>query len=346
MTTQRPRLLVIEDDAAVRTVFAELLPGAGYDLDLAETAEQGFARLSEQSYDLVLSDIVLPGSSGLELLRRVRAGYPDLDVILMTAFASMQSVLEAVSAGVYDYLVKPFDNLDEVLLTIRRAIDKRRLVLENQRLIEHLREANASIAALNQDLEARVERRTEELAAANAQLAELSVTDDVTGLYNQRFLIERLADEFARADRYGQPLSVVMLDLDHFKQVNDTRDHLFGSRVLARVAAVVRQEVRSVDPVVRYGGDEFVIILPHSRLEQAVSAAERVRAAIAAANLGDSGEVYRITASFGVAALGACEATDPLALLRAADKALYLAKALGRDRVAVMSGDRPIAVGA
>ena len=182
-------------------------------------------------------------------------------------------------------------------------------------------------------------------SSSRRQTAEqLSLTDDVTGLFNQRFLHQRLEEEHRRSLRYNQPLSVLMLDLDNFKRVNDTHDHLYGSRVLARVGRILRETLRNTDLVIRYGGDEYAIILPHTSQGQAVLAAERLRVNVERGEVGDEGDPYRVTVSIGVAAIGECEAAQPQDLLRAADKALYLAKATGRNRVAMMRGLTPVAV--
>jgi diguanylate cyclase (GGDEF)-like protein len=333
---------VIEDDHIVRSVFESLLPGEGYQTDVVANAEEGIRLLATRSYDLVMTDIVLPGMDGIELCRWVKEMHPDLEVIVMTAYMNMQSVLAALKAGVYDYMVKPFEDLDEVLHKVERAVEKRRMVLENRRLVEYLKEANAKIEGMNRELEAKVAQRTAELEQANQRLEQLTLTDDVTELYNQRFLQQRIDDEYARAVRYGHGLAVVMIDLDNFKTVNDTHDHLFGTRVLRRVGAMLQEGVRSIDMVVRYGGDEFVILLPHTKLEAAVAVGARLRDKLAITEFGDEGESFHITGSFGVAALGECESTDAESLLRAADKALYQAKAMGRNRVAVMHGREPM----
>jgi two-component system, cell cycle response regulator len=335
-----PRILVVEDDPVVAELFRELLPMQGYRADFVADAEAALALLMEQTYDLVISDKNLPRFSGLELLKVVKQSRPDLDVIIMTAYADMQSVLSALEQGVYDYLVKPFESIDDVLAKIHRALEKRRIVLENKRFLEYLTQANAQIEAMNRELEAKVDERTRELASANERLQELTFTDDVTGLYNQRYLFNRLDEEFRRARRHKDELAVMMIDIDHFKNVNDTHDHLFGSRVLKRLGECLKQAVRSIDQVVRYGGDEFCVVLPSTKLMDAVQIAERVRSHIEASDVGDHEDTCHVTISIGVAALVESNADSPRALLRAADKALYLAKSSGRNRIAIMDGAR------
>ncbi|OGQ86015.1 MAG: hypothetical protein A2289_01820 [Deltaproteobacteria bacterium RIFOXYA12_FULL_58_15] len=344
LSSANPRILVIEDDRVVRRVFETLLPSEGYYAQVVEDAEQGLQMLVQQPFDLIISDIMLPGMDGIELCRRVKETQPDLDVILMTAYASMDNVLAAMAAGVYDFLVKPFEDLNEVLHKIAKAIEKRQIVRENRQLVEYLQQANAQIEGMNRALEAKVVERTQELERLAEKLEQLTLTDDVTGAYNQRFLNQRIVDEFGRAQRYGHGLSIVMVDLDNFKQVNDTHDHLFGTAVLRRVAEVFTRHLRQTDLVVRYGGDEFCLLLPSTRLSDAVPASERLRLHLSQANVGGSDDVYRVTGSFGVASYGECVASTPQELLGAADKALYLAKETGRNRVAVMHGQDPVAI--
>jgi len=177
------------------------------------------------------------------------------------------------------------------------------------------------------------------VAERTEQLERLTLTDDVTGLFNQRFLFRRLDEEYERARRYEHPLAVMMLDIDYFKSINDNHDHIFGSRVLRRVGGLLREAVRDVDIVVRYGGDEFTIILPETPLGGAILVAERLRARVEVAEVGDEGDPYRLTLSVGVAAVGDSTADSGQSLLRAADRALYGAKEAGRNRTYVARGD-------
>ena len=339
-----PRVLVVEDDAHVGTLFGVLLKSQSIAFDLVETAEQAIEAMTRRGYDLCIVDKNLPGKSGLDFLRHVKDNATDVDVILMTAYADMTSVLAALDAGVYDYLVKPFPSIDDVIKKVQRALEKRRILLENHHLVKYLTQANAQIEDMNRHLEAQVQDRTRQLQEANARLEQLTLTDDVTGLFNQRFLHARLEEEFHRAQRYGAGLAVMMLDLDKFKSVNDSHDHLFGSRVLRRVGEVLRRGVRDTDMVIRYGGDEFVILLPHTGLRDANLVGERLRSSVAETDVGDPNDSWNATVSVGVASLEECNVATPRELLRAADQALYQSKADGRNRVTAATNKPRVAV--
>ena len=330
MTTSR--VLVVEDDPTVARLLGTVLPKHGLEAMVVGSAEEALEAMAAHTVDLVLVDKNLPAMSGMELVEKIRVRLPDVDVILMTAFADVESVLAALRAGVYDYLLKPFNSIDEVIQKVQRALEKRHMYLENLRLVEDLTILNARVEQMNRDLEEQVEERTQQLKEANQRLRDLSLTDDVTGLYNQRYLYQRLEHEFRREARYHEGLSIIMIDIDNFKLVNDTHDHIFGSRVLNRVGQVLLKQVRTVDSCVRYGGDEFVILLPHTSLEEAMRVAERIRRAIEQTDLGDHSAPYRVTVSVGVATPSQ-GTVDSKELLRCADRALYAAKEQGRNRV-------------
>lgn len=330
------RILVVDDEHGVREVLQKLLETQGHEVVPAADAEEARLALGPGGFDLVIADKNLPQMSGIELLSAIKDDDPDVDVIIMTAFPDTASVIGAMKGGAYDYLTKPFDSLDTVLHVVGRALEKRRMKLENRRLIRDLVEANERVMALNRRLEDKVAERTR-------QLEELTLTDDTTGLYNQRFLYRRLQEECSRASRYGRHLSVVMLDIDDFKGVNDTHDHIFGSRVLKRIGDILRACVRTSDAIVRYGGDEFTLILPETPPDAARTVCGRVREMIEAADVGDEHDSYRVTVSIGLASLEVGGTAE--ALLRAADHASYEAKARGKNQVvsakprAALTGD-------
>ncbi len=186
--------------------------------------------------------------------------------------------------------------------------------------------------ATTKDLEARVRERTAEITAANLQLAQLAVTDPLTGVLNRRALVDVLCREIERARRYGQPLAVIVFDIDHFKEVNDRYGHSAGDEVLQRVTAVATSVIRHADAMARYGGEEFVIVAPETGEKAAMQLAERVRCEVRSTEIVVRSHALRVTASFGVAAFQPDD-QGPDEVLRRADHALYAAKASGRDRV-------------
>ena len=175
----------------------------------------------------------------------------------------------------------------------------------------------------------------DELSGANTRLQELSRVDPGTGIYNRRYFFERLEEEFERVKRHRDHLSVIMLDLDHFKDVNDTYGHLFGDFVLRQLAGILQNTSRRIDIVARYGGEEFVYILPATTIWSAASLAERIRRTIAENVFKQDEYEVRLTASLGVAEVRQSLATNPDNLVMYADKALLKAKSQGRNRMAV-----------
>jgi diguanylate cyclase (GGDEF)-like protein len=190
-------------------------------------------------------------------------------------------------------------------------------------------------AMLNEDLEARVEARTAELVRANARLHELAITDSLTGAFNRRHFFKLAQQELARAQRYGHPLSVIMLDLDHFKQINDQYGHLVGDHVLQVVTQYMRDNIRTVDSLGRYGGEEFVILLPNTALPGTLDIAERVYTIFASQCVLLDEVTVTVTASLGVVSLEDTTGISVEILFDRADQALYEAKQAGRNRVVI-----------
>jgi diguanylate cyclase (GGDEF)-like protein len=227
--------------------------------------------------------------------------------------------VEGLELGADDYLVKPFDML-ELSARVKSML---RLKALQDALVEKNRE---------------LDRANKELARRREELLTLSRTDALTGLFNRRYFEERLNEEFTRSRRYGSPLSLVMLDIDHFKRINDTFGHPFGDQVLKAVAQTACSRLREVDLMARYGGEELIALLPETSPVDALRVCERVREAIASLGLehpGADGHVQevRLTASLGVATVPAANLTSAEALLMAADTSLYAAKGAGRNRV-------------
>jgi diguanylate cyclase (GGDEF)-like protein len=307
---QPVRILVAMADRGRRAELAALLEARGFVALVADQAGEAQRVAREESPDLLLL-----GHGGraeeLELLGALRAALGEelVPVVCLSNCGAgcegRGARLEALRAGA-----------DEVL---DFSCDAEELALRLTALLRWRRQHRA-------------------LAVRAEELEQLSVTDALTGLYNRRLFEARLREEFSRAQRYGDPLGLLMVDLDHFKQVNDRYGHLLGDEVLRGTAEVLRGCVRDSDLVTRFGGEEFALILPRTPLAGALAVAERIWRALGKARFGRTGVAIRVTASLGVAGLPAMEVRVPADLVDAADRALYRAKRAGRDRIGLPPG--------
>lgn len=456
---ERPCILIIDDDPNLRKTLADIIRIKGYETLTATDGEKGLAVLLENRVNLVLLDLGLPGIPGLEVLARIKTGFPLTGAIVLTGQATIDSAVEATNRGAFSYLVKPYE-IDQLIIHIRRALEKQQSEEEIARYHLELERMNAELKTLqevseaisqtldldelvNEVLQALVrtkifpfelrggiflvddgkmrlasfvnlpetllkpcqeisqgqclcgqaattgeiaiystsgenglpalchpekerygriivplkvvntvvgllslytEPETEVsehllnllaslgsqigIALNNAKLYEQtkisSLHDPLTGLANRRFLELQLKKSFKAAKRYQEKLSVVMLDIDHFKSYNDTRGHLEGDRLLAKFAEQLVKELRDADFVFRYGGEEFLCMLPGTDLTMACEVAERVRMAVQTET--------DVTISLGVASF-TDDMPDKESLVRKADEALFRAKRNGRNRV-------------
>jgi len=322
-------VLCVDDDVtllhALRTLLMQEL-GAGPWIEIAESGEEALevcAELQSQGRPLavVISDYIMPGMRGDELLAQLHRRCPQALKILLTGQSDIAGVKRAINdANLYRFLEKPFDN-DDIVLTTQTALrayrQDRELALQNERLLR-----------LNAELEKQVAERTRELHEKNLQLERLAVTDRLTGLCNRHRLDEALAQELARSQRYGEVFSVLLLDVDHFKAVNDSHGHQAGDRVLVELATLLSRQTREADLAGRWGGEEFLVVCPGTDAAGAVAMAEKLRECIAAHVFTGLGHQ---TASIGVASYRHGDSVE--SVLARADAALYSAKGAGRNRV-------------
>lgn len=452
------KILVVEDDRFFREMYYHLLNGEGYEVHTAASADEAMECLMTTGYHLVVTDLVMPGQSGLDLLFRVKRHDPDIDVIVVTGDTNVESAIHALKNGARDYLLKPV-NHDELRHTVSLCMEQRRLLNENIELksLLHLFQVGQTIANcleierlgtlvvdtfakeigtgralgffpdsegktphlelrgigsaegrligdlllencgaktsepwmkislaaflsshgesgdllpadLDEALILWIRSRTTlqgvvalfnpsggklpadiksrnisflldqsflafENAARYASARNMLYIDELTGLFNYRYLDIALDRELKRADRYDSHVGLLFIDLDHFKEVNDTHGHLVGSRVLGEVGSLLRKSVRDVDLVIRYGGDEYTIILVETDPESTALVAERIRATVEAHHFMEKdGLDISLTVCIGYGCFPE-DTSSKIELLEVADKAMYRGKFSGRNRV-------------
>jgi diguanylate cyclase (GGDEF)-like protein len=316
--SEKARILVVDDEATVRSVLLQVLKEDGYDVTPAENGSQALEILRNNSFDLIITDIKMPGISGLELLKKVKQAQPDTQVIIITSYASLDTSLTALRHGAYDYLFKPFEDLDLISAAAKRATEKVLLVKENRRLLGQLQKQN------------------QQLEKVNRTLKNLACRDGLTGLYNHRYFQDVLTHEIYRAERNETIFSLIFLDVDHFKKYNDTHGHLAGDKLLRKLSDIFTRGVRKSDIVARYGGEEFVIILPSTSKKNAQIVAEKLRRYIEAFPFEgrETQPTGKLTISLGIAAYPD-DGQQRTLLIQRADEAMYRAKNGGRNRVCV-----------
>jgi two-component system cell cycle response regulator len=298
-------ILLAEDDPVTRMLMTRFLKKAGYEVDAVANGSEALDKMTKRYYPMLVTDWEMPEMDGVALCKAVRNMQLDgyVYALLLTARDAKEHIITGLEAGADDYLVKP---VHEAELIARLNAGRRILNLEHS------------------------------LRVANQRNRILSITDALTGSYNRRYLMEQLPRELERCRRYGYPLSVIMSDVDHFKDINDARGHAAGDEVLQQFAARAQKSIRSnSDWVSRYGGEEFLIVLPETSHEGAMNVAEKIRTLIASTPFTTRAGDSVVTASFGVASTGPSGPDIALkvdALIRIADECLYRSKQGGRNR--------------
>lgn len=287
------KVLIVDDAPDTLEIIGKLLQFEGYQVLTASTGEEGIERVEKERPDVVLMDINLPGMDGNQALREIKRINPIQSVIMLTAYATVDNAIEALKFGATDFIKKPFEN-EHLIHIVNQALEKYHTLLEKERLEEEVRR--------------------------------LSITDDLTGLYNHRHFFKTLEAELVRMKRQGTSLSLLMFDIDNFKQYNDLHGHIEGDRVLKKIGSIVKNSIRSnVDSGYRYGGDEFAVLLIGATRDQALGIAERIRSTI------EESGFEKITVSIGLAEFN--DQYDLEGFVKIADHAMYVAKNSGGNRV-------------
>jgi diguanylate cyclase (GGDEF)-like protein len=288
-------ILIVDDDDAVRDSIDEFLTLMDFKTYTAESAEQALALLEKSPVEVVITDIMMNGMNGLEMTQIIKDRF-EADVIVITGYTGDYSYEEAIHKGADDFVFKPV-RFEELLLRLKR-------VLREQKL-------------------------TQERNITLAQLRELAITDNLTQLYNSRHFYAQMENEINRYNRYQRPLSLLLIDVDHFKDYNDTHGHLEGDKVLYQIAQLIQSCLRTMDSAYRYGGEEFTVILPETPCKAAMAVSERINNLV-------KNELFieniqqNLSVSIGVTEYKSGETT--IEFMRRADQAMYVAKKSGRNQ--------------
>jgi diguanylate cyclase (GGDEF)-like protein len=314
--TTKCNMLVVDDEPSVLEVVATVLSGDGYHVDTAQSAEEALELFVKGNYPLLVSDIVLPGMSGIDLLKKVKQINADTQIIMMTSQAMLKTSIEAIRYDAYDYLLKPFDDLNIISIVAQHAVEKVDLLQKNRMLLEDLKMKN------------------DEATRMNAMLRELAIQDGLTGLCNHRYFQELLVAEVERSKRYKHSFSLIFISVDHFIKYNDTHGPSAADQILRAIADLLKNNTRKSNVVARCGLEEFGLIMPEITAEAALVFAERIRALVAdhpfVARESQPGGI--VSVSIGVAAFPR-DGIDRKSLLDHAGRALLEAKNSGRNKV-------------
>ena len=298
-------VMVIEDHPDQRDLLAIVLQREGYKVITAGNGIEALEKLAAEKVQIALSDIMMPKMDGFELIKRIR-GNPALKsiyLILITARIQEGDRVRGLDLGADDYITKPF-SFSELLARIR---------------------VGSRVVQYQQHLEYQTQ------------------VDSLTGLFNRRAFENKMGEEFERSKRYHSPLSLLILDIDNFKLINDTYGHHGGDAALVKISETFREKTRQSDFPARYGGEEFVLVLPETDQENAVQAATKIHDAIRSSAFGTTVRPFRLTVSIGVSSTSIKFYSDWQELLRDADHALYIAKNSGKDRIEVCEPEKQIA---
>ncbi len=312
MADIRGTILLVDDEPLNLKLLQHTLESNGFKIETALNGNDALQLLNGSSPDLILLDVIMPGIGGYEVCKKIKEcqALKAIPVIFLTALTDSGDIIKGFNAGAVDYVRKPF-NVAELLARVEAHIELKR----NREIIEIQK---TKLEKINEDLE-----------SMNRSLYHRSITDSLTGLFNRQYVLDHFQQDMALYKRYKAAVCMMMLDIDNFKKLNDTYGHIEGDAALIRCSRAIKRSIRTVDIIGRYGGEEFLVILPLTEIKGAVAVADRIRSSMT--NTGNETlSVPPMTISIGVAQYNG---EDEKIFLRIVDDLLYNAKKNGRDRI-------------
>lgn len=296
-----PIILIVDDEPNNVVIVEKRLRAAGYQTRTAGSGVEALSLIDQELPDLVLLDVMMPGMSGFDVCERLKSNEltKDIPVVFLSARSEVDDRVEGLQRGAIDYIGKPF-HPKELMARIENA-------LQHTKALRDIKQEYTRLQAI-------------------------SIVDDLTGLYNRRYFMERFLEEISRAQRYSYSISCLMVDIDFFKRINDNYGHLSGDAVLAEFASILKNSTRVVDVLARFGGEEFIIFLPQTGLDGATVVANKIHENVNSHAFCVEGDTVTITVSIGAAVFAGEAVKNGMEILKQADRAMYEAKQAGRNQ--------------
>ena len=303
---EQVRILVVDDEEIIRNLLQDTLSKTGYKTKTAKDGQEAIELIENEPFEIIITDLKMPGMNGVELLQHVQKINPDICILIITAYGTVESSVNAMKLGAYDYICKPFE-LEEMKVIIEKAVERQRL-LQESRMVKHYKH--------------------------------LSITNGLTKIYNHRYFHEFLDRELQRTRRNSSACTLLFADVDNFKHYNEVNGHLAGDEVLRELAAIFVNTTRKTDFVARYGGEEFAVILPDTVVNGSLHVAHHIMQAIRSKKWMYAGILpsKTITMSIGLAAYPK-DALLKEELIKKADEAMYHAKKTGKNKICYFDGN-------
>jgi diguanylate cyclase (GGDEF)-like protein len=292
LVMKKTRVLIVDDEQKTLDLIEEYLLGHDFDVTTAMSGEQAVAFVQKDLFHIAIVDLHLPGMTGSELLKSIKKIRPDIQAVMITGYGTIRDAVECMKLGASDFITKPI-LLDHLHLTIRRILEEVRLK-EEAELADYYRN--------------------------------LSRTDELTGMYNFRHLMSVLKKEVSRHLRYNRTMTLAMIDIDDFKMYNDAKGHEKGNELLVRLSHVFKHNTRNCDILTRYGGEEFIILLPETSIEEAVVVSERICSTVES--------TLEVSVTIGLSSLPK-DSSNPHEVIKMADAAMYWGKAHGKNQIVI-----------